>query len=109
MTHAEPPPLVKKLHDDLCVDYERSRQKPCEEEWPPQQPSSVVNLALIHYQNRRTRQELIEITKRFKEGASHIDKLISHSNVTKDIQKIFMPEGPGIKPPKRILIEGPLA
>ena len=95
-----------QLHDDLCVNYEISRRGTCEEEWPPNQPSSVVNLALIHYQNMRTQQELIEITKRCKQGASHVDKLTaSDSDVTKDIRKIFAPENDN-KLPKRILIEG---
>ena len=98
--------VANRLHDDLCANYELSRQRPREEEWPPDQPSSIVNLALIHYHNRRTQQELIEISKRCKEGASHVDRLTaSNSNVTKDIQKIFMPEC-GNKSPKRILIEG---
>ena len=97
---------MNKLHDDLCINYERSRQRSHEEEWPPDQPSSIVNLALIHYQNRRTQQELIEISKYCKEGASRVDKLTaSDSNVTKDIQKIFKAEGDN-EPPKRILIEG---
>ena len=95
-----------ELSSDLCGDYKRNRQRLYEEEWPPNQPSSIVNLALIHYKSTRTQQELIEISKRCKEGASHLDKFTSsHSNVTKDIQKIFMPEGDN-EPPKRILIEG---
>ena len=63
-----------------------------EEEWPPDQPSSTVNLALIHYQDRiRTQEELIKISKRCKEGASQVDKMIKlDSNVTKDIQEIFV-------------------
>ena len=105
-THAELPQVINKLHDNLCFNYETRRKRSCEEKWPPDQPSSIVNLALIHYQNTRTQQELIEISKRCKEGASHVDKLTaSHSNVTKDIQKIFMPEYDN-KAPKRILIEG---
>ena len=95
-----------ELLSDLCGDYKRNRQKLYEEEWPPNQPSSIVNLALIHYKSTRTQQELIEISKRCKEGASHLDKFTSlHSNVTTDIQKIFMLEGDN-EPPKRILIEG---
>ena len=100
------PLVVNKLSNYLLVDYKRNRQRPYDEEWPPNQPSSIVNLALIHYQNRRTQQELIEISKRCKGGAPYVDEvMLSDSNVTKDIQKIFMPEG-GNEPPKRILIEG---
>ena len=102
------PPVVQKLHDDLCVNYEAGRLRPCEVEWPPNQPSSFVNLALIHYQNRRTQEEIIEISKRCKAGASHIDELAaSHFNVTKDIQAMFMPELEySNKLPQRIIIEG---
>ena len=99
---------VVQLYKDLCVNYERSRRGSCEEEWPPNQPLSVVNLALIHYQNLniQTKQEIIEITKRCKEGASHVDELTaSRSDVTKDIKKIFASRYDS-KPPKRILIEG---
>ena len=97
--------MVNKLHDDLCIDYKTIRHRPCEGEWPPDQPSSIVNLALIHYQNRRTQQELIEVSKRCKQGASHVDKLTASNSVTKDIQKIFIPEL-NHESPKRILIEG---
>ena len=97
---------VNELHDDLCISYVTNRQRPREEEWPPEQPSSIVNIALIHYHNGRTQQELIDFSQRCKEGASHVDRLTaSNSNVTKDIEKIFMPEC-GNKSPKRILIEG---
>ena len=99
---------VVQLYKDLCVNYERSRRGSCEEEWPPNQPLSVVNLALIHYQNLniQTEQVILEIKKRCRKGASHIDELTaSHSDVTKDIEKIFAPEYDS-KPPKRILIEG---
>ena len=74
-------------------------------EWPPNQPSEFVNLVLVHFQIGRTQQELIEIFKRSKEGASCIEKLRESEYATKDIQKIFVPEY-GNKPPKRILIEG---
>ena len=99
---------VVQLYKDLCVNYERSRRGSCEEEWPPNQPLSVVNLALIHYQNLniQTEQVILEIKKRCRKGASHVDELTaSHSDVTKDIEKIFVPEYDS-KPPKRILIEG---
>ena len=101
------PAVVIELFDDLCDNYKIDRKRPHEEEWPPDQPSSIVNLALIHYKSTRTQQEVIEISKRCKEGASHVDKLTSslHSNVTTDIKKLFIPEA-STEPPKRILIEG---
>ena len=97
--------MIDELFSDLSDSYKQNRQRFLEEEWPPYQPSSIVNLALIHYKSIRTQQELIEISKRCKEGASHLDKYTSHSDVTKDMQKIFMAEGDS-KAPKRILIEG---
>ena len=103
-----PPQVVIELFHDLCDNYKNDRQGPYTEEWPPNQPSSIVNLALIHYRNMRTQQELIEISKRSKEGASCIDKLAaSHSNVTKDIKELFMSDAATeSRPPRRILIEG---
>ena len=99
---------IDKLANDLRTDYKETRQKSQDEVWPPNQPSSIVSVALIHYGSTRTQQELIEVTKRFKEGAPAIDELVSsHSRVTKDIKKIFTadPINPSITP-KRILIEG---
>jgi len=99
---------IDKLANDLRTDYKETRQKSQDEVWPPNQPSSIVSVVLIHYGSTRTQQELIEVTKRFKEGAPAIDELVSsHSRVTKDIKKIFTadPINPSITP-KRILIEG---
>ena len=101
------PAVVIELFDDLRDNYKIDRQRPHEDEWPPDQPSSIVNLALIHYKSTRTQQEVIEISKRCRESTSYVDKLASslHSNVTTDIKKLFMPEA-STNPPKRILIEG---
>ena len=99
--------VVTILSDDLRGNYKTRRQRPHGEEWPPYQPSSIVNLALIHYKDRRTQQELIEIHKRCKEGASHVDDLTAtRSNVTTDIMKLFIPDAISNESPKRILIEG---
>ena len=99
--------MVKQLFNELCTNYIRTRQRPgYEEEWPPCQPTSFVNLALIHYKGTRTQQELFTISKFCKEGASYVDKLTSsHSNITKNIEKIFAQEGDN-ESPKHILIEG---
>ena len=100
------PPMVNELSDDLRENYKIDKERPPEGEWPPHQPSSIVNLALIHYNNGRTQQELIEISKRCKEGASLVDNLTaSHSNVTIHVGEIFMPKDDS-KVPKHILIEG---
>ena len=97
-------------------------------EWPPNQPKSIVSVALIHYKGKRTRQELFAIAQRHKDGSIAIDQIMSsssqapaakkqrldHSRVTKDIADIFtadpMDQTEGStdlnKPPKYILIEG---
>ena len=99
------PQAIVKLSYELCDNYEVDRKTPNEEEWPPNQPLSIVNLALIHCKGSQTQEELIEISKRCKEGASCVDKLISHSNVTTDIKKLFTKEASS-NFPKHILIEG---
>ena len=75
--------------DSLRDDYMESRHSFDVDEWPPDQPKTVVNVALIHYKGSRTEQELIEISKRHKEGSHAVDELAHHSRVTKDITKIF--------------------
>ena len=97
-------------------------------EWPPNQPKSIVSVALIHYKGKRTRQELLAIAQRHKDGSIAIDQIMSsssqtpaakkqrldHSRVTKDIADIFTADPMDQtedstdlnKPPKRILIEG---
>ena len=116
------------LHDNLCDTYEETRYKPVGAEWPPNQPKSIVSVALIHYKGKRTRQELFAIAQRHKDGSIAIDQLVSsrsqapaakkqrldHSRVTKDIADIFTADSMCQtedstdlnKPPKRILIEG---
>ena len=104
-----PPPVVAELYKDLCDNYISERQRPRTEEWPPNQPSAFVNLALIHYRNKRTQQEIIEFSKECsREGAYCINKLAdSHPNVTKDIKELFKTDAATeSRPPKRILIEG---
>ena len=98
--------MINELSDELHDCYKIDKQRPPEVEWPPHKPSSIVNLALIHYNDRRTQQELIEMSKHFKEGASHVDTLTAlHSNVTTYIHKIFLPKD-NSEVPKHILIEG---
>ena len=102
--HTELPPVIKKLNDDLCIKYKTSKQRQSEKEWPPCQPSSVGNLALIYHQNMRTRKELLEIINRCSTQIHNLTAA-SNSNAIKDIQKVFMSES-GNEPPKRIPIEG---
>ena len=97
--------------DNLRDDYVENRYSVDVDEWPPNQPKTVVNVALIHYKGSQTEQELIEISKRHKEGTQAVDELAHHSRVTKDITKIFKADfakdtATSGKPPKSILIEG---
>ena len=116
------------LHDNLCGTYKETRYKPVGAEWPPNQPKCIVSVALIHYKGKRTRQELVAIAQRHKDGSIAIDQLTSsssqapaakkqrldHSRVTKDIADIFtadpmdqIEDSTDVNmPPNRILIEG---
>ena len=109
--------MIIEFSEDLRESYNYMRNKPKEEDWPPYQPTSIVNVTVIHYKNKQTRQELIEVSEHLKTGASGIGKLISsppvHSKVTKDIGEIFKldsadqtEEDTESKPPNLILIEG---
>ena len=122
------PPVFDTLHDNLCDTYEETRYKPVGAEWPPNQPKSIVSVALIHYKGKRTRQELFAIAQRHKDGSIAIDHIMSssgqapaakkqrldHSRVTKDIADIFTADPVDQaeantdlnKLPKHILIEG---
>ena len=65
------------VSDDLRYSYTvvmmQKRHNFEQDEWPPDQPKTVVNVALIHYKGSRTEQELIEISKRQKEGTHAVD------------------------------------
>ena len=103
--------LSSTLTNNLRDDYLQNKCNLDVEEWSPNQPKTVVNVALIHYKGSRTEQELIEISKRHKEGAPAVDKLAHHPKVTKDISIIFQTHvinsaQSDTKPPKLILIEG---
>jgi len=108
--------VVDILHDSLSDTYKKTRYKPVGAEWPPNQPKVIVSVALIHYKGKRTKQELIQIATRHKEGATAIDEIASHcqskrprldqSRITKDITDIFAPDPNTNELPTRILIEG---
>ena len=68
------------------------------DQWPPNQPSTIVNVALIHHEGEQTQQELIDMSVR---NVSSVEELSSHHpSVTKRIADIFRSTH------KRILIEG---
>ena len=71
------PVVIDGLHNNLCTTYKKNRCKPAGAEWPPNQPKSIVSVAVMHYRGGRTRQELFEIAKRHKEGSYGIDKVVS--------------------------------
>jgi len=122
--------VINNLYNNLSTTYKKNRYKPAGAEWPPNQPKSIVSVALMHYKCGRTRQELFEIAKRYKKGSYGIDEVVSshfsspsakrtrfdHSRVTKDIADIFRPDptsdsisdtcSDSNDSPKRILIEG---
>ena len=110
------PPVVEKFSEDLHNRYKDIRKKPQRIQWPPYQPKSIVNVTVIHYKNKQTRQELLEISEHFKTGAAGVSKLMSsppsHSKVTKDINEIFKVDPADqtddiqSEQPKLILIEG---
>ena len=84
------------LTDNLKDMYKVIRCQPEEDEWPPNQPKTIVNVALIHHEGELTQQELIDMSLYHKEGISAVDKL----RVTKNIIDIFSSIC------KSILIEG---
>ena len=111
------PPVVHQLGNDLRYCYSTHRKKPQKMQWPPNQPRSIVSVALMHCKGRRTQEELIRIFKDPEQEDAHtvLDKLASsHSRVTKDISEIFKAYFPdqavtgteSDEPPKHILIEG---
>ena len=110
------PPVVEKFSEDLHNRYKVIRKNPQRIQWPPYQPTSIVNVTVIHYKNKQTRQELLEISEHFKTGAAGISKLMSsppsHSKVTKDVNEIFKVDPADqtddiqSEQPKLILIEG---
>ena len=110
------PLVVERFSEDLHNRYKDIRKKPQRIEWPPYQPKSIVNVTVIHYKNKQTRQELLEISEHLKTGASGVSKLVSsppsHSKVTKDVNEIFKVDPSDqtgdtqSEPVKLILIEG---
>ena len=110
--------MVEKFSEDLHEAYKIMRRKPQQEEWPPYQPTAIVNVTVIHYKNHK-REGLIKTSKHLKSGASGISELVSSppsdSTVTKDINEIFKVDAADQtngnnnnknEPPKLILIEG---
>ena len=121
---------INIFRNNIHKGYKRTRCTPEEEEWPPNQPKSIVSVALIHYKGKRTQQQLIEIAKLHKEGCIAGDPLhklssdsymspakrprLDHSKITKNIADIFTADSINYsetslcpcEPPKRILIEG---
>ena len=75
-----------------------TRFQPVKDQWPPNQLTSIVNVALIHHEGEQIQQELIDMSIH---NVSVVEKLsVHHPRVTKRITDIFKSSH------KRILIEG---
>ena len=111
--------MVNNMHDLLSDTYKMTRCKSVGAEWPPSQPKVIVSVALIHYNGRKTAEELFQTASRHKEGAAAVDKIIlsyeshsakrpqvNHSRITKHVTDIFAPDPKTNELPTRILIEG---
>jgi len=94
--------LVLDSLDDFLRDVYKETRYSYHTEWPPDQPKSVVSNTLIHYKDKRTERELLDMSRR-QRGASSVDEMTSShpSRVTKSITCIF--ESPD---QRRFLIEG---
>ena len=110
------PLVLEHFGKQLRGAYKTMRKRPQREEWPPYQPTSIVNVTVIHYKSRQT-QQLIKISEHLKTGSSGISKLESSppldSAVTKNISEIFKADpadqteaNTKSESPKLILIEG---
>ena len=74
--------------------YKRKRFQPQEDQWPPDQPKAIVDLALVHLKGQQSQQEFIEMSKN-KDSVSYSN----YSRMTKKICEVLSSES-------RILIEG---
>ena len=88
--------------DDYLRDVYKETRYAHHVEWPPVQSKLVVDNTLIHYKDKRTERELLDVTKH-RRGASSVDEitLLHPSRATKSVASIF--ESPN---QKFILIEG---
>ena len=78
--------------------YRETRGQPVEDQWPPNQPTAIVNVALIHHEGEQTQQELIDLSMHNVSAAEKLS--FHHPRITKRITDIFRSSH------KRILIEG---
>ena len=100
-----------------------------ENEWPPNQPKSIVNVVVIHHSGKKGKKELMEVVHRHKIGSPVVDKMVSkedpfkklsrsriqwygedaaadNSRITHDISDIFAADPTTGLPPRTVLIEG---
>ena len=86
------------LAENYKLVYIETRCQPVKDQWPPNQLTTIVSVALIHHEGEQTQQELINMSMH---DASVVEKLsLHHPRVTKRIIDIFKSSY------KRILIEG---
>ena len=48
------PQVVEKFSEELHDMYKINRKKAQQEDWPPYQPISIVNVTVIHYRSKQT-------------------------------------------------------
>ena len=86
------------LVENHKIVYKETRCQPVQDQWPPNQLYTIVNVALIHHKGEQTQQELIDMSMC---NVSTVERLSSHHpRVTKRITDIFSSIY------KHILIEG---
>ena len=86
------------MTENFKLVYMETRCQPVEDQWPPSQPTTIVNVALIHHEGEQIQQELIDMSMR---NVSAVEKLsYRHPKFTKSITDIFKSSH------KCILIEG---
>ena len=78
--------------------YKKKRYQPLKDQWPPNQPFKIVNVALIHHKGEQTRQKLIDMSIR---NASAVEELSHHPIRITDIlrsthEHILIEGAPGI-------------
>ena len=86
------------LTENFKLVYIETRCQPVKDQWPPNHPTTIVNVALIHHEGEQTQQEWIDMSMR---NISAVERLsLHHPRVTKKITDIFRSSH------KCILIEG---
>ena len=93
--------------DCIGKNYIKLRKQNEEDEWPPNSPRTIVNVAIKHSRGNQTEQVLRTSSKRQKIGTPAFDKVAAtNSKVTRNVKEIFLVDSAQSEPPVLILIEG---